>query len=134
MPGNLGFLFWDIEHGDRRRTPENAVGFAALLSDFYADAGFARFFEEQASLRRNVAKTMAAREALNKSNGDAASAMPKSALLNRVCAMQTHRTESPQEPQDSALTSGSRGCGVAATPAEKTNPRLTGCRPAYTLA
>jgi len=32
--------------------------------------------------------TISAKEALIKSNGDAASAMPKSVLLNRICAMQ----------------------------------------------
>jgi len=47
------------------------------------------------------------KEALIKSNGDAASAMPISVLLNRICAMQMHQTESRQEPLNSALISGS---------------------------
>jgi len=48
-----------------------------------------------------------AREAPIKSDGDAASAMPKSVLLNRVCAMQTHR-----EPLNSALISGSQASNL----------------------
>jgi len=46
--------------------------------------------------------------------------MPKSALLNRVCAMQTHRTESPQEPLNSALISGSLGANAKRS--ERLNP------------
>jgi len=46
-------------------------------------------------------------EAPIKSNGDAASTMPESVLLNRICAMQMHQAESLREPLNSALISGS---------------------------
>jgi len=45
LVGNTGFLL-----SCRRWTKDSAGGFVALLNDFYADAGFAGFFQENAGL------------------------------------------------------------------------------------
>jgi len=66
-------------------------------------------------LQYSLRDDQALREAPIKSDGDAASAMPKSVLLNRVCAMQTHQAESLQEPLNSALISGSLGCKISSS-------------------